>query len=164
MSTRAVTLYALALGVIAIDQLAKVLAVNCLHGQPRIAIVGDLVGLTFLRNPGAAFGIGAGATWIFSVIAIAVFAVIVFISRRLASTWWAIGLGLLLGGLTGNLIDRFFRMPANGQVPQFMHGAVVDFIDLHFFVCNIADIAITGAAVVIALLTLKGTSIDGREE
>ena len=146
MSTRAVTLYALALGVIAIDQLAKVLAVNFLQGQPRIAIVGDLVGLTFLRNPGA------------------VFAVIVFISRRLASTWWAIGLGLLLGGLTGNLIDRFFRMPANGQVPQFMHGAVVDFIDLHFFVCNIADIAITGAAVVIALLTLKGTSIDGREE
>ena len=55
-------------------------------------------------------------------------------------------------------------MPANGQVPQFMHGAVVDFIDLYFFVCNIADIAITGAAVVIALLTLKGTSIDGREE
>ena len=100
MSTRAVTLYALALGVIAIDQLTKVLAVNFLQGQPRIAIVGDFVGLAFLRNPGAAFGIGSGATWVFSVIAVAVFAVIVFISRKLASTWWAIGLGLLLGGLT----------------------------------------------------------------
>lgn len=51
MSTRAVTLYALALGVIAIDQLAKVLAVNFLQGQPRIAIVGDLVGLTFCAIP-----------------------------------------------------------------------------------------------------------------
>lgn len=164
MSTRAVTLYALALGVIAIDQLTKILAVNFLQGQPRIAIVGDYVGLTFLRNPGAAFGIGSGATWIFSVIALAVFAVIVVISRKLTSTSWTIGLGLLLGGLTGNLIDRFFRMPANGQAPQFMHGAVVDFIDLYFFVCNVADIAISAAAILIALLTLKGTSIDGREQ
>lgn len=161
MNTRVVTLYALALGVIAVDQLTKLLAIVFLQDQPRIAILGQFAGLTFLRNPGAAFGLGASATWVFSVIALAVFAAIVLVSRKLKSRGWAVGLGLLLGGLTGNLMDRFFRIPADGSAPQFMHGAVVDFIDLYFFVCNVADIAITAAAVLIALVTLKGINIDG---
>lgn len=162
MRTRIITLYAIAAGVIVVDQLTKLLAVEFLQGEPRIAVVGNLAGLTFLRNPGAAFGLGSNATWVFSSIAIAVFAAIVALSKWLRSTGWAVGLGLLLGGLTGNLLDRFFRMPANGEAPQFMHGAVVDFIDLYFFVCNVADIAITSAAVLIALLTLLGYGLDGK--
>ena len=48
---------------------------------------------------GAALGLGSGVTWIFPLIAIAVFAAILVMSRKLGSRVWAIGLGMLLGGL-----------------------------------------------------------------
>src|SRR5699024_10836949 len=84
----------------------------------------------------AALGLGSSVTWVFPLIAIGVFIAILALSRKLASRTWAIGLGLLLGGLFGNLVDRLFR------APSFLHGAVVDFIDLSLFICNVADIAI----------------------
>ena len=79
------------------------------------------------------------------------------ISRKLGSRAWAIGLGLLLGGLFGNLVDRLFREPA------FLHGAVVDFIDLSLFICNVADIAISAAAVTLVIVSLRGIDIDGSD-
>ena len=82
--------------------------------------------------------------------------VIVRSSRRLGSRWWALALGLLLGGAVGNLLDRLFREPGFGQ------GHVVDFIDLpRLFVFNLADAAITCAAVLIALLGLRGIGLEG---
>jgi signal peptidase II len=151
-------LYCAAALVVVIDQITKQIAVAALEGRPRIPLVGDLVGLQFLRNDGAAFGMGSNATWVFTVIALVVFAVILWAGRRLGSTAWAWALGLLLGGLTGNLIDRLVRPP------EFFHGAVVDFIDLYFFVCNIADIAITGAACVLIVVSVRGIGLDGRLE
>lgn len=141
-----------------LDQATKAMAVVGLEGKPRLPIIGDLVGLQFLRNPGAAFGIGASATWIFGLVAVVVFFGILYAARRLQSPLWAVGLGLLMGGLLGNLYDRLFRPPA------FFHGAVVDFIDLHFFVCNVADIAITGAAVILMIAAAFGISLDGSVE
>lgn len=138
----------------ALDQATKAIAVTALEGQPRIAVLGNFAGFVFLRNPGAAFGLGASSTWIFAAIAVIVFFAIVIAARRLSSPLWAVGLGLLQGGLLGNLFDRLFRPPG------FFHGAVVDFIDLHFFVCNVADIAITGAAAILMLAALKGTPLD----
>ncbi|MCQ9367012.1 signal peptidase II [Brevibacterium sp. 91QC2O2] len=143
-------LFAVALLVVLADQATKALAVAFLAGRPRVPVLGDLAGLTFLRNPGAALGLGSNTTWLFAVIAIIVFAAILISVRRLRSVTWGAGLGLLLGGLVGNLIDRLFRAPG------VFHGAVVDFIDLYFFVCNVADIAITGAAVLIIIASLKG--------
>ena len=151
-------LYCAAALVVVIYQITKQIAVAALEGRPRIPIVGDLVGLQFLRNDGAAFGMGSNATWVFTVIALIVFVVILWAGRRLGSTAWAWALGLLLGGLTGNLIDRLVRPP------EFFHGAVVDFIDLYFFVCNIADIAITGAAAVLIVVSFRGIGLDGRTE
>jgi signal peptidase II len=90
------------------------------------------------------------------VVAIVVSVVIVRTSRRLGSRWWALALGLLLGGAVGNLLDRLFREPAFGR------GHVVDFIGLpHLFVFNLADAAITCAAVLVALLGLRGVRIEG---
>jgi signal peptidase II len=78
-------------------------------------------------------------------------------AARLRSLAWTIGLGLLLGGAAGNLADRLFRAPGP------FRGSVVDWLNLpHFaWTFNVADAAITCAAVLIAVLTLLGVRIDG---
>ncbi|WP_349828451.1 signal peptidase II [Brevibacterium litoralis] len=156
---RLVTILAgIAVAVVAVDQVTKQIAVDHLQGRPRIPVLGDLAGFTFYRNPGAAFGMGENTTWLFALIATGVFVGILLAARRLGSRGWAWGLGLLLGGLTGNLLDRFFRAPG------FFHGHVIDFLDLYWFVCNVADVAITGAAAVIILLTFRGVGLDGSRD
>ncbi len=150
---------AVAVGVLLIDQLTKWWAVSRLDGHDPIAIVGDLLSLRFVLNPGAALGTGAGYTIVLSLIAIAVTVTLLVVARRLRDPWWAIGLGLFLGGAVGNLIDRLFREPA------FLRGHVVDFIDYAgFFVGNVADIALTLAAVVIIVRSWQGYRFDGTRE
>ena len=141
--------------VFVIDQITKFLAVSLLEGREPVHVIGHLAGFNFYRNPGAALGLGAGVTWIFPLIAIAVFVAVLVLSRTLESRAWAIGLGLLLGGLFGNLADRLFRQPG------FLRGAVVDFIDLSLFICNVADIAITAAAITLVVASLTGIELDG---
>lgn len=156
-----VALVVVAVGVVAIDQASKAWAVAVLEprmaaGEGPIPVVGDLLSLTYYENPGASFGIGSGFTWVFTAIAVAVAIVIVRISRRLASLPWAIALGALLGGAVGNLIDRLLREPSFGM------GHVVDFLAFgDWFVNNLADIAITAAAVAMAALALAGIDVDG---
>jgi signal peptidase II len=142
--------------VVLLDQLAKAWAVRALADGRSIDLAGSLAQLRLFRNPGAAFSLATGTTWIFTVIATVVSVVIVRIARRLGSAWWALALGLLLGGALGNLVDRLFREPG------FARGHVVDFIDLpHLFVFNLADASITVAAVLIALFGLRGLRIEG---
>jgi signal peptidase II len=142
--------------VVLLDQLAKAWAAGALADGRTVDLVGSLVQLRLFRNSGAAFSMATGTTWLFTVIATVVSVVIVRVSRRLGSPWWALALGLLLGGAVGNLLDRLFREPG------FARGHVVDFIDLpHLFVFNLADASITVAAVLIALLGLRGLSIEG---
>jgi signal peptidase II len=130
--------------------------VRALADGRSIDLAGSLAQLRLFRNPGAAFSLATGTTWIFTIIATVVSVVIVRISRRLGSAWWALALGLLLGGAVGNLLDRLFREPG------FARGHVVDFIDLpHLFVFNLADASITVAAVLIALFGLRGLRIEG---
>ena len=83
--------------VLILDQLTKLWAVATLEGQPDRQIIGDLLRFSFVRNPGAAFGLGGGATIIFSLIAIVVTVVLFRMSTRLTSLWWGIALGLMLG-------------------------------------------------------------------
>ncbi|WP_328703569.1 MULTISPECIES: signal peptidase II [Actinomyces] len=141
---------------IAVDQVTKLWAVAALSGRARIPIIGDLLGLVLVRNPGAAFSLATGQTWIFSLVALVVVVVVVRASRGLGSRAWTITLGLVLGGAIGNLIDRIVRAPG------FLHGHVVDFIDYGGqFVGNVADIAIVGAAGVIMVLSVLGVNLDG---
>lgn len=148
-----------ALGVVAVDQLTKWWAVSRLQGRDRIPLVGDLLGLRFVLNPGAALGTGAGYTIVLSLIAIAVTIALVVMARRLRDPWWAAGLGLFLGGAVGNLIDRLARDPG------LLRGHVVDFIDYAgFFVGNVADIALTVAAVVILVRSWQGVGFDGHRQ
>ncbi|QPL06277.1 MULTISPECIES: signal peptidase II [Actinomyces] len=149
-------LWVLAVVVVLIDQGTKAWAVSALADGRRVAVLGDLLGLVLLRNPGAAFSFATGQTWFFTLIATAVTVVVLRVSRRLGSRWWAIALGLVLGGAVGNLIDRLLRSPGA------LRGHVVDFIDYGgLFVGNVADIAIVAAAGVIMVLSLYGLEIDG---
>lgn len=146
----------IAVVLIAVDQVTKLWAVAALSGHARIPIIGDLLGLVLVRNPGAAFSLATGQTWIFSIVALVVVIVVIRASRGLGSRAWTIALGLVLGGAIGNLIDRLVRAPG------FLRGHVVDFIDYGGqFVGNVADIAIVGAAGVIMVLSILGINLDG---
>ena len=153
---RVALLAVVALVVLAADQLTKVWALAVLTQGERTPVLGDLLGLELIFNSGAALSFASGTTWIFTIAAVGVSVVILRVSRRLGSTTWAVGLGLLLGGALGNLIDRLFRPPG------FAVGHVVDFIAYgQVFIGNVADIAIVVAAVLIVLLSLRGITVEG---
>ncbi len=138
------------------DQGTKILALENLQTGVYQPLLGDIFGLQLVFNPGAAFSFATGMTWLFTVLAVIVAVVIIAVAPRVASMPWAIGLGLLLGGNVGNLIDRLFREPSFGQ------GHVVDFLNYGgLFIGNVADIAIVLAAPFIAFLLFRGINLDG---
>ncbi|MGN6300238.1 MAG: signal peptidase II [Angustibacter sp.] len=143
-------------GVYALDQVTKALAVDRLSSGHTVPLLGDLLQLRLIRNPGAAFSFATGMTWVLTLVALAVVVVVVRSSRRIGSLPWALALGLLLGGALGNLTDRLVREPGFGR------GHVVDFIAYwHLFIGNVADIAIVAAAGLVLVLGVRGTALDG---
>jgi signal peptidase II len=143
--------------VIAADAISKAIAVAHIREYTDIHLIGNLLMLTLTRNGGAAFNLGGTSmTIVFTAIAAGVVAVILRAARNLRSTGWAITLGLLLGGATGNLIDRIFRAPG------FLRGDVIDWIELpHWPVFNVADSSICCAGVLFVLLSMRGIRLDG---
>ena len=118
-------------------------------------VVGDWLQLRLVYNSGAAFSLGTGRTWIFTLLASVVVTFLVWNARRVTHRAYALALGLLIGGASGNLVDRLLREPGFGR------GEVVDFFAVpNFPVFNVADIGITCAAVLIALLVLRGEDFD----
>jgi signal peptidase II len=160
-ATRVWLLASIAVLVLVADIVTKTIAVAQLEGQEPVPILGGLIYLQLLRNPGAAFSMATGFTWILTVIAIAVVFVIIRVARKLRSTGWAVALGLVLGGALGNLTDRIFRAPGPLQ------GHVVDMVSPFapngeaFAVFNLADSAITCGGVLLVLLALMGRELDG---
>ncbi|MER6679769.1 signal peptidase II [Streptomyces olivaceoviridis] len=153
---RIAVLFAVAVFAYALDLISKMLVVSRLEGHAPIQVVGDLLELHAIRNPGAAFGFGAAFTVIFTLIAAAVIVVIIRLARKLYSFPWAVALGLLLGGALGNLTDRIFRAPG------VFEGEVVDFIaPKGFAVFNLADSAIVCGGILIVLLSFRGLDPDG---
>ncbi|GAA4547033.1 signal peptidase II [Amycolatopsis samaneae] len=153
--------FAVAVVIWAVDLITKNLAAANLEGKEPVRILGGLVYLQLVRNPGAAFSMATGMTWVLALVAAAVVVAIVWLSRRLRSVGWAIGLGLVLSGALGNLTDRIFRAPGPLQ------GHVVDFISAFapngqgWAIFNIADSAICVGGVLIVLLSLLGKDYDG---
>jgi signal peptidase II len=145
-----------AAAVLAADLITKYLAVRELSDREPVSLLDGVLTLRLVRNAGAAFGFAQGLTIAFSLVAVAVVVAILRLARRLRSTPWAIALGLVLGGAVGNLVDRLFRAPGPGR------GHVVDFLELpHWPVFNLADSAIVCAAVLMVLLSVRGSSYDG---
>lgn len=140
--------------VVTIDQLSKLWAVAVLENSQSWQLfsgtpLSGLLGLTFYRNPGAALSFGSQSTFSVTLTAIAISLIVVWVFRKTTSLWWLSAAGLILGGALGNLIDRFFRYPSAAR------GYVVDFIGLgNWAVVNLADVAITSAAVLMVALAI----------
>ena len=157
-SRPALLLFAVVAGIaLAADVVSKIAVVAELSARDPVEILGGALQLTETRNPGAAFSIGTSATWVFTVVAIAVVIAILVAVRRLRSLWWALTLGLLLGGALGNLTDRVFRSPG------VLRGHVVDWIDVGWWpVFNLADSAIVTGGALAVLLSVRGVELSGR--
>jgi signal peptidase II len=144
--------------VLAADVISKVMVVARIPEQTYVHVIGSVFMLTQVRNGGAAFNLGGTSnTIVFTAIAVGVVTYILRAASRLRSIAWAITLGLLLGGATGNLIDRIFRAPGP------FRGDVVDWIEVtrYWPVFNIADSCIVCAGVLVVLLALRGIRPDG---
>lgn len=152
--------------VLILDQISKAWVIATLPEEQNVPIWGDILGFFFVRNPGAAFSLASGSTWIFSLLALAVAVVIVLYARKIKSLAWVCVFGLLLGGTLGNLTDRLTKPSVDG-VFIFGQGHVIDFISTPWMmpaVYNVADIAIVSSMVLLVLLTLLGIGLDGTRE
>ncbi len=153
------TFYAIALFVFALDRLTKLAALEGLAPGEDLRVLGPVLSFTLRHNTGAAWGLLAAQNrWLTYLAALMVVALL-FCGLRAGRMvgYLRLGLPLLLGGAVGNLYDRL------------AHGAVVDFIDFHFWpVFNVADIAIVASALLIGyhLLfeQLKAGPRAGRKE
>ena len=132
--------------VVALDIWTKRLATAYLSGRPPVDVLGEFVRLTYTRNSGVAFGLGAGVPFPYYLFSIAAVAVILYLfaRQRAGGTLRQVALSLVLGGAVGNLIDRL----ASGEV--------VDFIEIgygrwHWPVFNVADSAVTIGVTLFAL-------------
>lgn len=141
--------------VLTADRITKVLAERSLQDGP-VELIPGVLDLRYTTNPGGAFGLFGGIPWLFASISAIVIVAIVIASRRLPAPSSAVGLGLVLGGAVGNMVDRAIRGPA-------FSGEVVDFIDLQVWpIFNLADSAIMIGA---GTLLVAGLRRDqGRDE
>ncbi len=126
-------LFVLPLAVIILDQFSKYIVVENMALGESIPIIEEVFHLTYILNPGAAFGMFAHNRLFFIAIAVVVIGIIIWARREILASPWEVkaGCGLFLGGAIGNLIDRARQ------------GLVIDFFDFRIWpVFNIADIAI----------------------
>jgi signal peptidase II len=145
------------LGVVT-DIITKIVVVDRLDPSSPVRLLGGLLTLRLIRNPGAAFSLGESFTFVFALLSVAVLIfVVVKLVPMLGHTGWAVALGLLVAGVGGNLTDRLFRQPG------FLRGHVVDFLQLpRWPIFNVADMCITSAAVLIMVLSVfKNVAISG---
>jgi signal peptidase II len=143
---------------LAADVVTKIVVVDRLDPESPVRLLGGLLTLRLIRNPGAAFSQGQQLTYLFAIAGIGVLLfVLLRLVPRLGHPGWSIALGLLCAGVAGNLTDRLFRRPG------VLRGHVVDFIQLpHFAIFNVADMCITSAAVLIMVLSVvKNVAVTG---
>ena len=145
-----------ALVIVVLDQTTKVLAETYLVSGS-IPVIGDLLRFTLAYNKGAAFSLGFGATWILTLISsIAIIALLIY-GPKVKTMDWALIAGFVLGGATGNWIDRMFRQP------ELFNGHVVDFLQIpfNFPIFNLADTFLVIGVSLAVLRTALGDEIGG---
>ncbi|MQL52944.1 signal peptidase II [Desulfofundulus thermobenzoicus] len=139
-----------ALAALVVDQVSKELIQRWMWEGESIAVIPHVFHITYIRNPGAAFGLFPHRTGFFVAVTLLVAAAVVVAHLRLspARHLMRISLGLVLGGAVGNLIDRL------------RFGLVVDFLDFRIWpVFNLADTAIVIGAFLLVLAVWR----DDRE-
>jgi signal peptidase II len=132
--------------VFVLDRVTKsVVAAQVAYGS-EVPVIGHLVGITNVRNSGAAFGFAPAGAMFFLLASIAVsVGLCVYVARNPGTPWNDALLGLILGGTLGNAFDRV------------AYGTVTDFVNVHFWpVFNLADSAISiGVALLIATYVMR---------
>ena len=142
---------------LALDLWSKAWALSALSGGEPRPLIGHFIQLQLIHNPGAAFSLGAGSTWIFTVLATVILVAILWYSTKVTEPLLAVLLGLLAGGAAGNLWDRLTRPPGFGR------GHVVDFINYDdWFIGNVADIWIVLAAILMVVWRLTAPQSDAK--
>lgn len=117
-------------------------------GSKTAPIFGGLI-FEYVKNRGASYNFLVNMPWLFTIIALAVAIgiIIYYQTQGVAGFWYRLGLGLILGGIVGNLSDRLFK---DGYVTDFIHITWLKF----FNVFNLADSAITVGVTVIIVASL----------
>ncbi len=143
---------------IVLDQVTKACIDGMLTLHESLAIIPGFLNITYVRNPGAAFGFLAGASPVFrsifflGIAAVAIGCILYYIAKsRNDEPFLIFALSLILSGAVGNFIDR----------ARF--GEVIDFIDVyvgvhHWPAFNVADSAISVGAVILILHMFKRSS------
>lgn len=145
MRARWMLLLATAAGVLVVDVVTKAVAVEMLRPGHRVSLLGDGVSCLLIRNAGMAFSWGAGYPVHLLLIGGLVGLVIALRGRAGMTHAAAVASGLLLGGATGNLLDRVFRAPG------LLRGEVVDFVSIGWSpVFNAADLCVILGVAVLA--------------
>jgi signal peptidase II len=143
------------------DQITKELVLDNLEHAAPVRLLGGAVYFNVTRNSGAAFSLGGEFTPVFPILAMVVAGVIIWLARRLRSVPWGIALGLILGGASGNLIDRLLRDPGP------LRGHVVDFISVFddsggvWPIFNLADSSLFCGVALVLILEFSGRGRDG---
>ena len=133
--------FTVALVVFVLDRLTKNVVTSSVPYGTEVSVIDHVVGITNIRNAGAAFGFAPVGPWFFLLAAMAVsIGLVVYVMRKPGDLSGDTVFGLIVGGALGNAFDRII----NG-------GGVTDFINFHFWpVFNLADSAVSiGVALLI---------------
>ena len=176
------------LGVVLLDQITKLLVhgfsflgltVKGMEYGSSIDILGSFLRLTFVENPGIAFGIDIGVAnklllTVFTFVLIVVL-LYYFFKNLDKTTGYRIALAFIIGGAIGNFIDRMFYGVLFDYAPLF-YGKVVDFINFEFFdfslfgksfsrfpIFNVADSAVTIGVILLIFFSPKSTNEEENE-
>jgi signal peptidase II len=130
--------------VLLIDQGTKYLVYSNLELYQSVEVINGFFHITFIENKGAAHGILQNMTWLFISVTVVAIAAMIYVLKKSNSKWLSVSLSILIGGATGNLLDRVFR-----------EGRVVDFMDFYFGSYNYAIFNLADSSVVIGTILLS---------
>lgn len=154
---------ALTIPIIVLDQATKMFVQSHMALYESIALIPNYLDITYTLNPGAAFSIFADApAWVrlaflMSMSCVAIIVLLVLLARSERVSINSIAFALILGGATGNLIDRALR---GGRVIDFMRA---HYYDLNYPVFNVADSAISIGVTLIILASLFGADDEPKQ-
>ena len=144
LRTRVAVFACVAAAALIVDQLTKAWAMAALSNGQTIRVIPGLLSFTLVRNPGASLGMGSGATWVISLLAVVACVALAVAGVRTVSMKWSVAISFAFAGALGNLIDRV--MYADG----FLDGKVV-------------DIYLVVAGVVLVILILMGEPFSHKD-
>lgn len=152
------------LGVVALDQLTKYLAVIWLDGAESVRFIPHVLHFTFVRNEGAAFGMLSNHRWVFMVFStVAILALGVYLFRFCKENMWIrVSLAMVIGGGIGNMIDRI----ALGSVIDFLELPFLwlPVLNMYFPIFNVADSFVTVGCVILIVCLIRAEVREVKKE